>query len=308
MNTQSDKSGVIFDIQRFSIHDGPGIRTTVFLKGCPLSCAWCHNPESWSGEPELSYVPSSCIGCGKCVSVCPCGAHSISEEGHTLDREKCKGCLACADACPADALSVMGSKVSVGEVMKRVLRDKPFYKSDGGITVSGGEPFYQSEFLISLLSEAKKEGLHTCVETSGAAKLDDMLRALPYVDLFLFDCKLAPGEAHKKYIGTDGMKIRSNLEAIDRAGAKIVLRCPIIPGVNDNREHFEYIRELANSLNGVIEIDLEPYHTTGISKNHSIGKAPAFEVSGFDPRAFKQRITEELMPIITLGCTKKVTI
>ncbi len=308
MNTTSDALGTVFDIQRFSIYDGPGIRTTVFLKGCPLSCVWCHNPESLKRCAELSYIAASCIGCGKCVSVCKEGAHKISEQGHTFDRSLCTACLECADACPADALSVIGKRMSAKEVMKTVLRDRLFYKNDGGMTVSGGEPFYQSAFLIELLRKAKPEGIHTCVETSGAAKLEDMLEAMEYVDLFLYDCKLSPGEKHKQYIGSDGIKMHENLLAIDRAGAKTVLRCPIIPNVNDTEQHFMYIASLAKKLSNLQQINIEPYHTIGISKAYSIGESPRYICDSFDAAAFKQRIKDTLMPILSDGTDVKVTI
>lgn len=308
MSTASDIRGIVFDIQRYSIHDGPGIRTNVFLKGCPLSCAWCHNPESWSCHRQLSYVPSTCMGCGECQKVCGAGAHSIKDGMHSFDRLLCVGCLSCADVCPTEALSVIGKEMSVKEALAPVLRDRPFYKNDGGLTVSGGEPFYQPEFLLELIKEAKREGLHVCIETSGAAKLEDMLAAAEYVDLFLYDCKLAPGEKHKQYIGSDGTKMRENLIALDRAGAKTVLRCPIIPNVNDNEEHFEYILSLAGELKNLQEINIEPYHTTGMSKAYSIGEEPKYTCDGFDATAFKKRIKETLMPILADGTKVKVTI
>ena len=308
MSIQYNNDGIVFDIQRFSVHDGPGIRTTVFLKGCPLSCAWCHNPESWCKKPELNYVSASCIGCGRCVSACASGAHTIGESGHFLYREKCIGCFACAEACPTDALSVIGRRMSVSEVMKTVKRDRPFYKSTGGVTISGGEPFYQSEFLLGILQSAKDEGISVCIETSGAARAEDIKRAMPYVDMFLFDIKLTPGDEHKKYIGIDGEIIYSNLDMIDREGGRIALRCPIIPGVNDNTAHFEFIRDVCLSHSGVVEINIEPYHDIGLSKNDSIGRASVFAVPGLDMVEFKKRITDTLMPILTESLTVKITI
>ncbi len=308
MSIPSDVLGCVFDIQRFSIHDGPGIRTNVFLKGCPLSCAWCHNPESWKREPELSYLPTPCIGCGECVKVCPHGAHKVEDGVHTFDRSKCQRCFKCTDACPTEAVSKIGKYMSVSEVLKAVLRDKDFYKNDGGMTVSGGEPFYNMEFLTALVVAAKEAGLHVCVETSGAARTEDMISLIPYIDLFLFDCKLATGEEHKRYIGNDGTHMRDNLLALDAAGAKTVLRCPIIPGVSDNREHFEYILSLSKQLSGLCQIDIEPYHTIGMSKAYSIGDEPHFSCDGFNQTAFKERIKAELMPILQNGTDVKVTI
>lgn len=299
MSILSDKKGLVFDIQRFSLHDGPGIRTTVFLKGCPLKCKWCHNPESWENRFELFYHAKTCIGCGECVGACDSGAHLMNSGIHEINREKCIGCFKCADVCPTSALEVIGEEKSVSEVMATVLRDAEFYKSGGGVTVSGGEPFMQSEFLTELLKSAKNAGIHTCVETSGAARIEDMLVAKEYTDIFLFDCKMIPGEKHKEFIGSDGVTMHENLKALDKSGAKIILRCPIIPGVNDNGEHFEYISNLAKSLDNLIEINVQAYHATGIPKARDIGKNDIFEVLNFDAKIFKERIKNELIPLIS---------
>ncbi len=306
MNTVSNLTGRIFDIQRFCLHDGPGIRTTVFLKGCPLKCAWCHNPESWKSEAEIFYHSATCIGCGECITACKSAAHSITNDGHFFDREKCVNCFACTSACPTGALEPVGKDITVGEVIKTVLRDIPFYKNDGGMTISGGEPFMQSEFLIELLKAAKKEGLHTCVETSGASHIDNMIAAAEYTDIFLYDIKMMPGEAHKHFIGCDGTSLHGNLKQLDKNGAKTILRCPIIPGVNDNAEHFLYIASLAKSLENLLEIHVQPYHTTGIPKARDIGKNDFFAVADFDAKAFKEHIKNNLLPLISKNCIKTV--
>ena len=294
MNTLYNPKGRVFDVQRFCVHDGPGIRTTVFLKGCPLHCAWCHNPESWNAENELMYTASLCMQCGACAAACAQNVHSF-DGGHVLARANCIGCMACTDACPTSALSTVGEEKSVDEVMKTVLRDRDFYRENGGLTVSGGEPFMQSEFLLALLQAAKGEGLHTAVETSGACRSADLLAAIPYTDLFLYDCKMMPGEAHRRYIGVEGSEIVNNLRLLDANGAHTVLRCPILPGINDTEAHFAYIRDLANSLQNLCAIHIEPYHATGISKAENLGKTAAYAYK-IDAAAFRARICDTLLP------------
>ncbi len=268
--------GTIFNIQRFSIHDGPGIRTTVFLKGCPLRCLWCHNPEGLSREIDIEYSPVKCIGCGRC-RICPNGCHSIRDGGHYFDRDKCDKCGKCVEACVSGSLLVAGKDYTVDEVMKKVESDVLFYKeSGGGMTISGGEPFYQSEFTAALFKAAKEKGIHTAVETCGFCSDDALQRALPYIDLFLFDYKVTGAEAHKAATGVDNGVILKNLKTIDDAGKKITLRCPIIPSINDNNEHFEAIANIANTHENIVKVDLEPYHDLGAAKYTNIGKTPAF--------------------------------
>ena len=260
--------GNIFDIQRFSVHDGPGIRTTVFFKGCPLRCIWCHNPESQRREVSLAYYEKNCIGCGMCISVCPSGAHSLNGEGfHIFEREKCTSCGACAEGCPGEALVSFGKAVSVCEIMREVIRDKSFYEnSGGGLTVSGGEPLMQGEFLIELLRAAKEAGLNTAIETSGFGSRDILTEVVKYTDLFLFDIKATGDEYHRELCGVPFSPIKENLKLIDSLGAKTVLRCPLIPNINTTDEHFDAIAELAAELNGVTEVNVMAYHTLGNGK------------------------------------------
>ncbi len=197
------------------------------------------------------------------------------------------------------ALAACGEDKDVDEVLHVVLRDREFYKNGGGLTVSGGEPFMQSEFLLALLQCAKESGIHTCVETSGAAKAEDMLKAALYTDIFLYDCKLAPGEKHRQYVGCDGVALHENLKILDQNGAQTILRCPIIPGVNDNAEHFAYILRLAKSLKNVLAVHIEPYHTAGIAKAADIGKNDIFVCESFDAASFKCHIKNTLLPILT---------
>ena len=247
--------GTVFNIQRFCVNDGPGIRTTVFLKGCPLSCVWCHNPESQRFEPEILFYKDKCTGCGRCK------------------------CVTAADrdfVCFNGAKEICGKTVSANEVTAEVLKDKPFYKnSGGGVTLSGGEPLAQYDFSLDLLKKAKENGIHTAVETCGYAEKSKILEIAKYVDLFLFDCKETDPELHKEYTGVDNKIILDNLKALSDAGSKIILRCPIIPGFNDRAEHFKGISETAEKFIGIEHIEIEPFHPLGESKYSALGREVA---------------------------------
>ena len=274
-------NGSIFNIQKFCINDGPGIRTTVFVKGCPLNCAWCHNPESKSTKPELLYSENKCIGCGACAVACKEGAQVFENGTHSIDRERCIACGACADVCPTGALEISGYEKSVEDAIAEVMKDKIFYdNSGGGMTVSGGEPMAQFNYTKSLLTLAKEKGLNTAIETCGFAPTERYAEILPLVDLFLFDWKITSPELHKQYTGVDNALIEKNLRYISDNGGKIVLRCPIIPTVNDTEEHFSGIARLANELEGVLSVDIEPYHPLGIGKAERLGKDVAFRELG----------------------------
>ncbi|MBR4662881.1 MAG: glycyl-radical enzyme activating protein [Lentisphaeria bacterium] len=289
----SDEKTLIFDIEKFAVHDGPGIRTVVFLKGCPLHCRWCHNPESQSFEPELLFYSGKCTRCGICAAACPRSCHTVSGTGHVFERGKCAGCGSCAESCPADALKLCGRKMSVSEVMTEVLKDQVFYRnSGGGITLSGGEPLAHFAFTSALLKAAKEAEIHTAVETSGFAPWERIRELLPLVDLWLWDVKAAP-EKHEKLTGVQWEPIHANLEKLARSGATVMLRCPLVPGINDEDAQLIRIAELANQLGCVQRIDLEPYHPLGEGKNLALGRNDSFH-SAFASAADKKRWQETI--------------
>ncbi len=265
-------SGMIFDIQRGSMHDGPGIRTVIFLKGCPLQCAWCHNPESKAKTKEISFRPESCSACGECVKTCQHAAHRIVEGVHIYDRSLCMQCGDCVETCSYEALKLAGTEMTVEEVMAILLRDRPFYEqSGGGLTISGGEPMLQAEFTLGLLRAAKAEGLYTCLDTCGWTSQRSVELILPYVDLFLFDYKATDPETHKRLTGVSNELILSNLDFLVRQGARVRLRCPLIPGINDSQDHLEGIAQLSCRYPELDGVDLMPYHNIGNAKYERYG-------------------------------------
>ena len=296
-------TGTVFNIQRFCVNDGPGIRTTVFLKGCPLSCAWCHNPESKSPRPELFYDADKCVSCGRCVSLCPQKAHLMENGRHQLRRESCVRCMACAEThCPA--LAAAGETRRAEDVMAEVLRDRPFYQaSGGGMTLSGGEPFFQEAFALKLLRLAREAQVHTCVETCGFAPLSVLEQAARWVDLFLYDIKLTDPALHRQWTGVSNDRILENLRALDKGGAKTVLRCPVIPGVNDTPAHFQGVAKIANSLMHLQEIHLEPYHPLGVSKARRLGRESLLEGS-FPSEAAVQDWIRQIQPLVRVNVRK----
>ena len=273
--------GTIFNIQRFSIHDGPSIRTAVFLKGCPLRCAWCHNPEGLSRGPVLSYIADKCVGCGACAAACPDGAHIFESGRHVIRRESCAASGACVRACSSGALEIMGRTYTVDEVVKAALRDRAFYRDGGGVTLTGGEPLMQGGFAVAIARALHAQGVSVCVETSGFAERRVLEEIAPYVDIFLFDIKETDEERHRQYTGVGLAKIRENLRWLDDGGARTILRCPVIPGVNDRSGHFDEIARLAESMRHVLEIDIEPYHPMGIDKSRRVGMQAAYRNAEF---------------------------
>ncbi len=273
--------GTIFNIQRFCDSDGPGIRTVVFFKGCPLSCMWCHNPESKTVLTQIVYSAKKCIACGLCALECPGGCHTFGKNGHIFDRTSCIGCMKCVDICPS-ALARTGYGISTDELIEKIAEDEDFYKaSGGGVTFSGGEVYLQHGFLLEMLKRCKARHINTCVETSGFTEWENIEKTIPYTDLFLYDWKISDPQIHEKYTGVSNVSILANLEKLNKYGAHIVLRCPLITGVNDDETHLSEIARLAEKLENVERIDILPYHDTYIQKafDHGIGvqRFPVFD-------------------------------
>lgn len=259
-------SGKVFNIQRYSIEDGPGIRTTVFLKGCPLRCIWCSNPESQNLWLELVYRDSFCRRCGTCVQACPESAISFDDGGPGIDRQRCNNCGQCAEACPYGALEMAGQEMTVENVFEQVLRDLDYYLvSDGGVTVSGGEPLLQADFVAELFVKCRNEGIHTCLDTSGCASPKSLRKVLTHTDLVYYDIKHADSERHKEMTQRRNRLILHNLRQVVRAGVPVVIRIPVIPGLNASVEEIEATAQLLRSF-GLSKVHLLPYHRYGMGK------------------------------------------
>lgn len=243
-------TGTIFDIQRFSVHDGPGIRTTVFMKGCPLRCKWCHNPEGLSRLPQLQFFKENCISCGSC------GTRQQLYDAHN---------------CPADALKVCGKTVEATQIVEEVLKDKIFYSNNGGVTFSGGECLLQADFVASVMQEIKKVGLHTAIDTSGCVPWSEIEKTLDYCDLYLYDVKCVNPALHKEYTGVDNILIIENLKKLSKTGKEIWIRIPVIPDFNDDEREMTEIANLISTLSSVKQVTLMPYHTLGSSKYETLG-------------------------------------
>ena len=265
-------TGVIFDIKKFAIHDGPGIRTTVFFKGCPLTCRWCHNPEGWAIAAQHIHHRGRCIGCGECLQLCPHHAIEASDNGMLWDDESCMQCNTCVQTCPAQAHEFIGQTVSIDAVVEKIKKDIVFYDtSHGGVTFSGGEPLMQAEFLIDLLKACGQLDLHRTVDTTGYADAELLLAVAGDTDLFLYDIKHMDPQKHKSYTGVSNEKILNNLKLLAQHGANVNIRIPVIPGFNVNDENIKRTGAYVSSLPGIRKVNLLPFHNAASGKYTRLG-------------------------------------
>ena len=269
------QSGRVFDIKRYAINDGPGIRVTIFLKGCPLACRWCHNPESISPEVQKLYTASKCIGCGECVKVCPLQACELTEEGIRTNADLCDVCGKCAEVCPAKATEMSGQYESVDDLMAVIEKERPFFEqSDGGVTFSGGEPLLYPKFLTEILDACGKRGIHRAVDTAGLAKKDVLLKIASRTDLFLFDLKLMDSEKHKNWTGVGNEVILDNLHSLAETGVAIQVRIPLIAGINADDGNIEASAAFVAALPGEKkQVNLLPFHDVGRGKDMKLGQS-----------------------------------
>jgi pyruvate formate lyase activating enzyme len=271
---------LIFDIKRYAINDGPGIRLVVFFKGCNLHCSWCHNPESISVKPEKMYSAQKCIHCGSCVVACPETALLLTNEGIITDYDLCTLCRKCAEVCPTKAMEISGKEMSVTEIMEIIENEKVFFdQSGGGVTFSGGEPLFHSEFLIKLLENCGKRGIHRAVDTAGNVNEKIILDVAEHTDLFLYDLKIMDSAMHKKWTGSNNNQILKNLQLLAAIGSNIIIRIPLIAGINDSVDNIQKTAQFIACLAGDRkEVHLLPYHAIAQHKYLKLGKSEDFEI------------------------------
>jgi len=272
-NKTMEQKGIIFDIQRFSTHDGPGIRTTVFFKGCSAGCKWCHNPESVSFKPQLQYYKDRCTNCGKCAGLCLVNAHNIIDGKHDFNRNKCTACGICSRECFNNALVICGRKESTEDIMASILADKSYYnESKGGVTLSGGEPVLQDNFCMELLKQLKSENIHTNLQTAGFYPFEKLEKLLPYLDLITYDIKGVSPEIYKNYINADPALAVENLKLLDKKTIPFIVRTPCIKNINDSEQEIEKIAQMLFSLNNLKYYMLVPYHGLAKIKYDILGR------------------------------------
>jgi len=275
-----DVEGRIFDVKRFAVHDGPGVRTTLFLKGCPLRCRWCHNPEGMEPRPQLAFFERKCLACGECVKACRRGAHELVEGRRAFLRERCAACGACVERCLGGALRLFGRKLALKEALEIVLEDLDFYMDGGGVTVSGGEPLLQADFCASLFRSLKREGVHCAVDTSGAVQWESFEKVLPFADIFLYDVKHVDDALHVKLTGMSNEIILRNLELLSERGVPIEIRIPCVPGFNLDDDSMKAIGGFLDGMKNIMGVRLLPYHAA-ISKREALGLLDPME--GIEP-------------------------
>lgn len=264
----------VFDVERGSFHDGPGIRTVVFLKGCPMRCAWCQNPESQSAKPQILQYKKKCIGCGNCIRRCPGRCISVKDQEVFIDREHCTGCGDCADGCHAEALNLSGRSFTTDEVLAKIREDASFFAiSGGGVTVSGGEPLMQYQEVAELLKKCREEGYTTAIETCGCAEYEAFEAVLPYLDYLFYDVKILDTAVHKKYCGVGNERILDNLRRLGGARIDLTVRTPIIPGVNDSEQFIRELGDFLRQVERIRSVELLPFHSMCTNKYEALGQS-----------------------------------
>lgn len=282
--------GIVFDIQKFALHDGPGIRTVLFLKGCPFKCVWCCNPESIDPNPQLAYEENKCNQCTKCVNVCGADALKMEDGKLVVDFDKCTVCGNCVSECPKSAFKIYGYEADSDALIEEVMKDVDYYKnSGGGLTLSGGDPLYQFDFAYELFSKAKAKGLNTCLESEGFGEKAQFEKIIPLVDYFYFDYKITNPADHERYTGVANKIVLENLAVLGEHCSKITLRCVLIPGINDNDDHFKAIAALSQKYPTISGVEVMAYHDYGSAKNTQIGK-PIYPI---ESKAVKPEVAEK---------------
>ena len=272
--------GTVFEVKRFAVHDGPGVRTVLFLKGCSLRCRWCHNPEGIEPGLQLAYYDHKCLHCGECVEVCPQHAQALVDGKHGIDLGKCVACGACAEVCLGRALKLFGRHLTVKEACRTALEDRAFYREEGGVTLSGGEPLLQAEFCAELFKLLKEQGIHCAIDTSGAVGWENFEKVLPWTDMFLYDVKHVDDRLHREHTGRSNRQIVENLKRLAECSIPIEIRIPVIPGFNDDPQSVEAIGRLLGGLQGLVAVRLLAYHPAS-SKYQAIRRTDTMpEVDG----------------------------